>query len=244
MRSKGSKIFTIIQHEYISKVKSKGFILSTILAPLAIVAIYGTVIAVTLMSSGETTKKIAIRDLTGQIGIELVSRDTSKFFITEKSEEELRQEVLSSELDGFMIIDDKFLETGYGNVYTSGGGGLGFISSIEQNTEDIIVNKKLKEIGAENSIIDLVNRGVSITTKKVTLEGSREDYSQMLAFLGYFLGFLIYGLMFTYGSFVMRGVIEEKANRIVEVIASSARPFEIMFGKVVGIGAVGLTQVL
>ncbi|MBX3044176.1 MAG: ABC transporter permease [Candidatus Kapabacteria bacterium] len=244
MKTKGSKIFTIIQHEYISKVKSRGFILSTILAPLAIVLIYGTIIAVSIMSSGQTTKKIAVLDQTGEIGAELVARDTSKFFTTDKSEETLRQEVLDNTLDGYLIINDNFLQTGKADVFTSGGGGLGFISSIEKNTEDIIVNKRLREIGADKNIIDLVNRGVSISTKKVTLEGSKEDYSEMLAFLGYILGFMIYGLMFTYGSFVMRGVIEEKANRIVEVIASSARPFEIMFGKVVGIGAVGLTQVL
>lgn len=244
MKTKGSKIWTIIQHEYMSKVKSRGFILSTILAPLAIVLIYGTIIAVSVMSSGQTTKKIAVLDLTGQIGSELVARDTSKFFLTNKEVSQLRQEVLDKTLDGYFIIDENFLKTGKADVFTSGGGGLGFISSIENYTEDIIVNKRLNEIGAEQNIIDLVNRGVSITTKKITEDGAKDDYSEMFAFLGYILGFMIYGLMFTYGSFVMRGVIEEKANRIVEVIASSVRPFEIMFGKVVGIGAVGLTQVL
>ncbi len=244
MKIKGSKIWTIIQHEYTSKVKSRGFILGTILAPLGIVLIYGAMIAVTLLSSGQTTLKIAILDYTGQIGSELVARDTSKFFLTTKSEKELRKEVLDKTLDGYLVLNNDFLQTGKADVFTSGGGGLGFIKSIETNSEDIIVNKKLKEIGAGQNIIDLVNSGVSITTKKVTAEGAKKDYSEILAFLGYALGFMIYGLMFTYGSFVMRGVIEEKANRIVEVIASSARPFEIMFGKVVGIGAVGLTQVL
>ncbi|MDT3738431.1 MAG: ABC transporter permease [Candidatus Kapabacteria bacterium] len=244
MKIKGSKIWTIIQHEYTSKVKSRGFILGTILAPLGIVLIYGAMIAVTLLSSGQTTLKIAILDYTGQIGTELVARDTSKFFLTTKSEKELRKEVLDKTLDGYLVLNNDFLQTGKADVFTSGGGGLGFIKSIETNSEDIIVNKKLKEIGAGQNIIDLVNSGVSITTKKVTAEGAKKDYSEILAFLGYALGFMIYGLMFTYGSFVMRGVIEEKANRIVEVIASSARPFEIMFGKVVGIGAVGLTQVL
>jgi ABC-2 type transport system permease protein len=239
-----TKIWTIIQHEYLSKIKSKGFILGTILAPLGIVLIYGAVILVTVMSAGQTTKKIAVLDKTGKIGAELVARDTSKFFSTDKSEEELRNQVLDLTLDGFLVLDEKFLLTGEANVFTSGGGGLGFITSIEDNAEDIIVNQILSEIGANKDIIDLVNRGVSITTKKVTVDGAKDDYSEMLAFLGYALGFMIYGLMFTYGSFVMRGVIEEKANRIVEVIASSAKPFEIMFGKVVGIGAVGLTQVL
>lgn len=93
-------------------------------------------------------------------------------------------------------------------------------------------------------MINLVEKGVNVQTNKVTKEGIEKDYAQTLAWLGYMLGFLVYGMMFMYGGLVMRGVIEEKTNRIVEVIASSARPFEIMFGKVVGIGAVGLTQVL
>lgn len=244
MNTKGNKIWTIIQHEYMIKLKSRGFLLGTILAPLGIVLVYGIIIAVAIFSQGQTSKKIAILDYTGEIGNELVARDSSKFFITNKSENELNQEILDKTLDGYLVLNKDFIHTGEANVYTSGGGGLGFINSIEKNAEDIIVNKRLNEIGADKSIIELVNRGVSITTKKVTEQGTKDDYSEVLAMLGYVLGFMIYGLMFTYGSFVMRGVIEEKANRIIEVIASSARPFEIMFGKVVGIGAIGLTQVL
>jgi ABC-2 type transport system permease protein len=79
---------------------------------------------------------------------------------------------------------------------------------------------------------------------KVTEKGVEADSSQASAMVGYIGGFMIYMLIFLYGTMVMRGVVEEKANRIIEVIASSARPFEIMMGKVVGIGLVGLTQLV
>ncbi len=242
--NKKNKITTIILHEYLTKIKSKGFIIGTILAPLAIILIYGIIILVTIMSADQTTKKLAIVDYTNRIGSMLVERDTSKFYLTNLSEIELGEKVLSGEIDGYLVLPEDFTQKGTATVYTSGGGGLGFVTLIERNTEDIIINLRLNEIGADDSIKELVNRGVSLTTKKVTQEGTKEDFTQVFAILGYVMGFVIYGLMFTYGAFVMRGVIEEKANRIVEVIASSAKPFEIMMGKVVGIGAVGLTQVL
>lgn len=239
-----SKIGTIIKHEYLSKIKSKGFIIGTILAPVAIIVIYGIIILVAVMSADQTTKKLAIVDYTERIGAMLVERDTSKFFLTDLKEAELNEKVLTGEIDGYLVMPADFAEKGAATVYTSGGGGLGFVTLIERNTEDIIVNLRLDEIGADESVKALVNRGISLSTMKVTQEGAQDDYSQVFAIMGYVMGFVIYGLMFTYGAFVMRGVIEEKANRIVEVLASSVKPFEIMMGKVIGIGAVGLTQVL
>ncbi|PKL84884.1 MAG: hypothetical protein CVV22_10930 [Ignavibacteriae bacterium HGW-Ignavibacteriae-1] len=239
-----SKIGTIIKHEYLSKIKSKGFIIGTILAPVGIIVIYGIIILVAVMSADQTTKKLAIVDYTERIGAMLVERDTSKFFLTDLTEAELNEKVLTGEIDGYLVMPADFAEKGAATVYTSGGGGLGFVTLIERNTKDIIVNLRLDEIGADESVKELVNRGISLSTMKVTQEGTQDDYSQVFAIMGYVMGFVIYGLMFTYGAFVMRGVIEEKANRIVEVLASSVKPFEIMMGKVIGIGAVGLTQVL
>jgi ABC-2 type transport system permease protein len=242
--SKYGKIGTIIQHEYTSRVKSKSFLLGTILAPLGIALIMGIAIAVAVMSRGDTEKKLAVLDKTELLGEKIVQRDTSKYYLTNLTEAELSKQVLAGEIDGYLVIPGDFLENGNAVVYTPGGGGLGFVESLESNTEHVVLRERLTQIGADESVIRLVETGVSISTKKVTEEGAKEDFSQAFAVVGYILGFVIYGLMFTYGSIVMRGVIEEKANRIVEVIASSAKPFEIMFGKVVGIGLMGLTQVM
>lgn len=239
-----SKIWTIITHEYISKITSKGFIIGTLVAPLAIVLLYGVIIAVTIMTQNQTALKLAILDKTGEIGAQLVASDTAKFYLVNQSEADLKKKVLNSELDGFVLIPENFANDGKILVFTRGGGGMGFINVIEKNSYDILLDRKMKEINASQDLINLIDRGVTIETQKVTEQGSQEDYSEVFAFLGYIMGFVIYGLMFTYGAFVMRGVIEEKSNRIVEVIASSVKPFDMMFGKVVGIGAVGLTQVL
>ena len=243
MSKKQSKISTIIQHEFLTKVKSKTFLLSTFLAPLGIIAIIAIVAVVTIMSKDDTNKKLAVLDRTEAIGTELVAKDTSKYFMTSKNEKQLRKEIVDGELDGYILIPKDILTSGKINVYTSGGGGLGLISGIDNALSKIVRREQLTQIGADSEIIKIVEKGINIETKKVTEEGAKEDHSEIFAGIGYFLGFVIYGLMFVYGGMVMRGVIEEKANRIVEIIASSAKPFEIMMGKVLGIGLVGLLQV-
>lgn len=89
-----------------------------------------------------------------------------------------------------------------------------------------------------------MEKNITIETKKITEEGIQKDYAEFYSVFGYIMGFIVYMMLFMYGAMVMRGVIEEKANRIVEILVSSAKPFDIMFGKIVGIGSVGLTQIL
>ncbi|MCX8054247.1 MAG: ABC transporter permease [Ignavibacteria bacterium] len=239
-----NKINTIISHEYSTRIKSKGFIIGTILGPLFIILLIVIPGLVAYLSADSTSKKIAIVDKTHfGIGQKLVSLDTSKYYLSDKSEDELRRQVLGGESDGFVVVDDNVINSGEALVFTSGGGGIGFITSLESNLGDIIKQKQLKDAGATDDILKLIDKPFKIKTLKVTERGEQKDYTEIYAGIGYFLGFVIYFLMFAYGSLVSRGVIEEKANRIIEVIASSAKPFEIMMGKVIGIGLVGLTQV-
>jgi ABC-2 type transport system permease protein len=238
-----SKIATIIHHEFITRVKSKGFILSTILAPILMIAMITIPVLVTMMSSEETNKKIAIVDNTTNLGKDLAKLDTTKYFLTKMAEPELQKMVLNKHLDGFVILTDEVLNAGKFNVYTSGGGGIGFISSLQNTIGDIIRRERLIKAGADESLLKLSDESIKVETKKITDKGTEKDFTAIYAGLGYFLGFFIYIMMIMYGQIVSRGVIEEKANRIIEVIASSARPFELMFGKVVGIGTVGLFQV-
>jgi len=244
MSENTSKIMTIIKHEYITKVKTKGFIIGTILGPLAIVIVIGAVIVVTMLSMDTGIKKIAVLDRFGKFGSQLVASDTARYYLTDLKESELKDQVRNEEIDGFLILPEDILENNTATVYTRGGGGIGFIESIESSVEHFSRIERLKNAGLNTDVIDIVEKGINIETEKVTEEGVQKDHTEAFAVLGYILGFAIYMFMFIYGSFVSRGVIEEKANRIIEVIASSAKPFEIMMGKVVGIGLVGLTQVL
>ncbi len=239
-----SKIFNIIRHEYLLKIRSKGFIIGTLFGPLILVAFLTIPALVAIMSEDSTERKLAVVDETGLFGEKLVNNEPDKFYIESTPIEELKTQVLDSKIDGFLLIPANILEAGKVEVYTRGGGGLGFTGSIRSELAWEVRKQRLLDAGASDEILEVVNKGLEIETNKLTEEGEQKDYTEAFAVMGYVLGFMIYGMMFMYGGLVMRGVIEEKSNRIVEVIASSAKPFEIMFGKVVGIGAVGLTQVL
>jgi ABC-2 type transport system permease protein len=238
------KIFTIIQHEFQTKVKTKGFIISTLLTPLVLAAFIVIPVVMTLFS-GESERKLAVVDYSGKnLGEKIVNIDTSRYSLSNKPVDVLYNKVNNGELDGYLIIPDDFLKTGVANVYSKGGGGLGFISSLESQLNNLYRHEKMMESGLNSELINSIEKDVKLKTVKITKEGTEKDNTVALTILGWVLGFMIYMMMLMYGTFVMRGVIEEKANRIVEVINSSAKPFEIMMGKVIGIGLVGLTQVL
>ncbi len=244
MSRRSSKIATIINHEYITKVKSKGFIIGTLLGPLIMVALIAIPIATTLLSFEDSAKNIAILDETGTIGPKVVKLDPGRYYLTDKPEDLLKKRTLAEEIDGYLLIPSDAVQTGELEVYTRGGGGIGYLTILDKQLSKIIRRERLVQAGADTNVINLVNKGVSISTIKITEEGTEKDFTAALAGIGYVLGFVIYILMFVYGSFVSRSVIEEKANRIIEIIASSAKPFDILLGKVVGIGLVGLTQVV
>ncbi|MDA3844806.1 MAG: ABC transporter permease [Candidatus Kapabacteria bacterium] len=239
-----SKIITIIRHEYTTKVKSKGFIISTMLGPIGFIVFMGVIALIGYLSADSTERKIAVLDRTNIIGEKIVDTDTSLFFVTHKTELELRDQVLSEELDSYLVIPQGILKDGEATIFSRGGGGVGYFNSLRQSVSRIVRRERLIEAGADSNLIQLVESRVDIEARILTEEGTEDDNTAILTGVGYGLGMMVYFMMLLYGSLVMRGVIEEKANRIVEVIASSATPFQIMMGKVVGIGAVGLTQVL
>lgn len=242
--SNSNKIFTIISFEFISRVKSKGFIISTILGPLFLIALIVIPTLVTALTMNETGKKIAVLDETGIIADKMIKEEPDVFSKSNKSVEELKSEVLKGNLDAFLFIPQNVFQTANVTVYTPGGGGLGYLEKIENIASSVVREKRLMDRGFDKSVIDLVESNVQVNSIKVTSEGTQKDYTEFFSVFGYILGFMIYMLMFAYGGIVMRGVINEKVNRIIEVINSSAKPMQIMMGKIFGIGAVGLLQVL
>ncbi|MGE5480514.1 MAG: ABC transporter permease [Chloroflexota bacterium] len=239
-----SKIWTIISHEYTTKVRSKGFIIATALGPIAMFALILIPGLIMYLTADATNRKIAVVDNAAGLGAKIVAADTSLYFLSAEPEKSLHEQALSDEIDGYMVVPSDFIESAKVRVFTGGGGGLGFITKLENVASEVWRHEYLKSKGADPKLFEVIDRRVDVQTEKVTEKGSETDYTAAYAGVGYALGFIIYILTLLYGTQVMRGAIEEKANRIVEIIASSARPFEIMMGKVVGIGAVGLTQVL
>lgn len=241
---RSNKIWTILQFEFLTRIKAKGFIISTLLGPLLLIIFMVVPALVATLSIGETSKRMAVLDDTGYIGKLLVESDKSKFYLTNKKPEQLKKDILAEKLDAYVHIPSNVMETGKVEIYTPGGGGIGLLETVESKLHDIILEKKLLDANADSTLIKFVKEGIDVSSIKVTEAGVEKDYTEFYSIFGYFLGFLIYGLMFAYGGIVMRGVIQEKANRIVEILSSSAKPMQIMMGKIFGIGAVGLFQLV
>ena len=240
------KIRVIIQHEYLTRIRSKWFIISTILGPLGFVAMVAIPALITAMLGDSTEGKVVVFDRTGSVAATVVAADTSRFEMAgSRTEQEVEADVLAETYLAYVVIPEDVLSGSPLQLFSRGGTGFTFSQDIASAFEPVVTRKRLTLMGADTSVIDIVERGLSVTAMKVTEQGTTEkDASEASAAIGYGAGFVIYFLIFIYGSMVLRGVVEEKANRIVEVMASSVTPFELLMGKVVGIGLVGLSQVL
>ena len=118
------------------------------------------------------------------------------------------------------------------------------MNKVEKELEDIIREVKLKEYNVDKSLLDSLTTEISLKSINIS-EGDEKESDASISFgVGYFTGFLIYIFMFAYGGQVMQGVIEEKNSKIVEVIVSTVKPFQLMMGKILGVASVGLLQFL
>lgn len=242
-----SKIMTIIAHEYLSKVKTKGFIIGTIIGPILMLIVMVVPSLIGYLSSKEDTKKIAISDKTQLIAPQLLELNNKIYYISNAEQNLLKDSVKNNLLDGYALISEDFLESGKAFIFTTGGGDLSFGGKLTDDLNSIRRKEIINRSGIDTLLLQKVQSSVDLQELTINNDskGSVEkNQSEVFAILGFAAGFFIYIMMLMYGSLVMRGVIEEKANRIVEVIASSVRPIDIMFGKVFGIGLVGLTQML
>ena len=152
---------------------------------------------------------------------------------------------IRKEKENFLLyIPADYITTGKVEIIAEKKPGIAVVGDIEKQMETILQNRKLIAAGIDTAVLKSSKTNIDINAKQLTDEGEKDasiGASYVVGFLG---AFLIYLSLFIYGAQVMRGVIEEKTNRIIEVIVSSVKPFQLMLGKILGIGAVGLTQFL
>jgi ABC-2 type transport system permease protein len=239
-----NKVSLIIQREYITRVSNKRFLLMTILMPLVfIIFIFGS--AYFAATIKEETN-IAVANDPGFLKGNLVSEKGDLKF-------EFTQEVDSNNyaekgFDGVLytfIENDKLI----GNIHSKKQLGLEKSNYIDRQLNKAVENNLLLERGIQKTTLDSIKNAskenVSLKNLVEDEKGKNKESNAGLAYgIGFGSGILIYMTMFIFGSMVMRGVAEEKTNRIAEVIVSSCKPFELMLGKIIGIAGVGLTQLL
>ena len=241
-----NKIWTIIKHEYFLKVKSKGFIIGTILFPLGLLIFLGAVSAITYFSllSNNENVKIAINDNTKKVATNIIEKDSTKYYASNDKFDILKNKVLQNEIQAAVFLEEDAISTGNVQIFINDKSGLNFLDNLRNAIDYEIKNIRLLESGISQETLNEIYASANIKTDKITDKGTIKDDTEVKTIISYIVGFAMYMMILIYGAQVMQGVIEEKQNRIVEVLASSVTPFQIMFGKVIGIGFVGLTQVL
>ena len=235
------KIWLIIQREYTTRVKNKRFLLVTFLMPLLIIGlIFGSAY---LSTTGTEHRKIAVVDPNGFIKNALKNTSQIEFEFPENID------TSNYSIKGYsdILIIPKFDTTQKTNYILRSKKSMGLMlqNSISDKIKSAIEDKMLQDAGIQQNTLDSIHKASQFAELKAYEDkgkASKESSAGLAMGIGYASGFLIYITLFIYGTMVMRGVMEEKTNRIAEVIISSVKPFELMLGKIIGIGAVGLTQ--
>lgn len=238
------KIVLIIQREYLTRVKKRSFLLTTFLVPLFFIGMYAGIFFLTKKSFEDNHAFVYIVDQEGSIAPLLTNNKN----ITYSSSNKALQEQISLLKDdenntNILIIPKDFYSSRNIELMSSGKPNVSTQGEIKRNLSDILRNKEYKKMGINIDDIKNINTDISISAKEVSDTGdATESHTEVAMGIAMGLSMLIYLSLFLYGSQVMRGVIEEKTSRIVEVIISSVKPFQLMMGKIIGIGMVGLTQ--
>ena len=237
------KIWLVLKREYLTRVKSKSFILVTALTPLAFVAFIGMVVFFSI-SQTEVEKQIGIQDQTGVLVEKLIELNETRYFdVSSEPVDSLRKKTIDGDLDGFIVLTDSVLSAGKSPTLVHGGsGGIAFISAIRGDIRDAVREAQLERANVSEEVRNIFESRTGLEAIKLTEEGESEDNSFVASSLGFILGLMIFFGIFFYGAWLMRSVIEEKTNRVLEVIASSVKPIELMFGKLFGVLSIALTQ--
>ncbi len=207
-----SKIFIIIRHEFLAKVKSKGFVLSTFLAPLGMLMVIVVPIIVTLFAKDTTSKSIAIVDPNNEISSQLVQSDSKTYFNSQLTIDSLQSLVKDSKIDGYIVIPTTVDSLKTIQYFSNAGGSLTQVESIENSLEKTVRSIRMQKSGIDSTVLKDINAGISVDVKKVSTKGIENYQTKELAAIGYVAGMLIYVMILLYGMYVSRGVIEEKAN--------------------------------
>jgi ABC-2 type transport system permease protein len=215
----------------------------TILTPLLIILFYGVIIYININPSIVDQKKtILVQDNTGIVAQKLKNQELLEFIQISSGSDNAYQVLNQTDANALLDIQQTNNKI-TARLFTIETPSVGLAEKISSNLEQIIRNERMLELGFDTKLIDSLQRiQIPVESMKVTEAGSSEANVLTPTVIAIISSLLIYFFIFLYGVQVMRGVIEEKSNRIVEVIISSVRPFELMMGKILGIVLVGLTQ--
>ncbi|MSP58299.1 MAG: ABC transporter permease [Flavobacteriaceae bacterium] len=256
-------IWVIFKREYLSRVKNKTFIIMTFLGPVLMVGFYASTLYIaTKGSDDKRIKNVYVSQMIPFINDTLLSHEVANnsnkakkngtesgllntlLILAPSNKDSAIEHVKRGSVDGWLSIGDyDFSTLDSTNYYTLQTPSMIEMEILNKWIQDRAVQNAYSKLGLRESQIDSLRSQGSIKTKELSKDGNISDSSSDLkSGIGLGLAFLVYLFIFIYGSMVMRSAMEEKTNRIVEIIVSSVKPFHLMMGKILGVAAVGLTQ--
>ncbi|MFI5196522.1 MAG: ABC transporter permease [Chitinophagales bacterium] len=235
-----NKILLIIQREYLSRVKKKSFIVLTILVPVLVIGMMALIAFISVKQNelGDK-KKIEVVDESGRFSGKMKGSSTMEYVGSKENYEVAKNNFIKNGYDYLLYIPASL--TG---IQVLGEKKAGPMTSgkIEDELSNILRSQRLAEAGIDSAMLAKAQKPISVASMQVTENGIKDAHAWVAYGVGVLSALLIYMCLLIYGTQVMRGVIEEKVSRIIEVIISSVKPFQLMLGKIIGVGMVGLTQ--
>ena len=241
-----SKLKLIIQREFIAKVRNKSFIVMTFLSPLIMVAM-GTLVVFLMNKNEESVKEIVYVDNSGLFSKEDFKNTETIHYqdFTELGIDETKKKVETGNYYGALIIPKKdsleFLAKSI-EFYSTDSPGMSVMNTLENKIETKLRNKKLNYFGIDIAKIEASRIETDIKMFNFSGEESSKLINGLKIGIGAIAGYLLMMFVMIYGTSVMRSVIEEKTSRIIEIIVSSVKPFQLMLGKIIGNASAGLLQ--
>ena len=236
----------IIMREFKERVYKKSFIITTLLMPLLMLALSAAPAVIMFFVRGET-KAVSVIDQSGIVAPQLESGDDIQFVVIEDGDlqTELKKSLESEEFGVLFIGSDIVENPNNIQLYTNQSSSMLIEEAIAGQVEEIIEAERLKalNVGDLKRILEQVEVNINLSTFRNGAEQSEATSSAASSFVGIALGFVLYFFLVVYGSIVMQSIIEEKNSRILEVLVSTVRPFDMMMGKILGVASVALTQI-
>ncbi len=242
-----SNIFLIMQREFNERARKKSFILTTLLMPVLMIALMVVPALVMVYATGDE-KEVVVIDDSRLIAPHLKNTPSLKFTPSDVKVDEARS--LMTDKFGILHIGSEIMNDQSDiRLYANSSSSMNIENEIRKQVQDYIESEKLRGYNIDNLETILKEVESPVTMQVFRNDKSQEEDTQAqstaaASVIGYILGFLLYMFILIYGSMVMQAVIEEKSSRVMEVLVSSVRPFDLMMGKILGVASVALTQLL
>lgn len=250
------KILAVVRREFIERVRQKWFWVMALVGPLFFAAI---ILLPQYMMRGGGVKNIAVVDgttqglgerVTGALDRATTPPDTHRVFHAIRVPagpgviDSLRAQVEAKRLEGFLVLTDALVDSGRAEYQASNVSSFTAIEAIQRNLTQVVFSMRLEREGVNPTVVTRARLPIALATQKIAGGKATQESAAQGFSLAYFMAIILYTSILIYGINVMSSVLEEKTNRVVEVLVSSLRPFELMLGKLIGVGAVSIFQFL